>query len=174
MLNPIVALRPRRGRAIILPSFVAAALSTAVPGRVAAQEVPKRAPLTQYRINEFAAAALTAEMAFSGVKGAPGPGETSAQHAQRVEGCIGALERLAARTEPLRNPPAVKDATPDNLARWQRIARAVRGLPSAARELKLAWSVHRQNPSTRVFGPRLMEGLMTVQAILNGLRDARP
>jgi hypothetical protein len=152
----------------------AAMLLFAVLAPAVAQESPKRLSLTQNRINEFAAAALTAETAFSGVKGAPNPGETPAQYALRVEGCIAALERLATQVEPLRTPPAVKDASPDNMARWQKIGRAVRGIPSAARDLRTAWSARQKSGAAHAFGPKLMEGLATVQAVLNGLRDARP
>jgi galactokinase len=173
MLIPLLESRANRLRGGIVAVLVFYVLAASVR-HASAQVDQKPIALTQYRINEFAAAALTAEMSFSGVKGASTPGETPTQYALRVEGCVAALDRLAVQTEPLRNPPAVRDTTAENLARWQRIARAVRGLPSVARDLKQAWSVRQKNPTNHAFGLKLMEALSTVQAILNGLRDARP
>jgi hypothetical protein len=156
----------RFGLCLLAMSFMAA--------RTRAEEPQRTGSLTQYRINEYAAECLTCEMAFSGLKGEPKPGETPGQFTARIDGYAAALDRLGRQTEALRSVPAVKDASPENLARWHKIARAAVGLPSIVREIRAALHAHKEGITQPPLGPGLMSGLVSVQVLLNTLRDARP
>jgi hypothetical protein len=130
--------------------------------------------LTQYRINEFAADCLTCEMAFSGFKGNPLPGESKAQFAARVEGCLAAVDALARKAEAWRTAPEMQNTRPENLERWRKITRAAAGLPSASRQARAAWHAFREGQVQSPFGRNLMTCLGAVQFLLNNLREALP
>jgi hypothetical protein len=156
--------------------WMAAALivTAAAPATVRAGDAPGSRRFSQYRINEFAAECIECEMTFSGVKGAPAPGESRQQYVAKVEACLAAFESLGKQLEPLKTAPALQDSQPDNVARWQKISRAVTGLPSTARQARAAWIAYRMGSTQQQFGPKLMLCLGAVQVILNNLRDARP
>jgi len=113
-------------------------------------------------------------MTFSGVRGAPSAGETVAQYTARVEACLSAFDTLSKELEPLRTPPTLQDTQPENVARWQKIARAATGLPSTGRQARAAWLAYRQGMAPHQWGPKLMMCLSAVQSLLTNLRDARP
>lgn len=170
--NPRSTVRPlafARSFAFVMVTIAIAA----IPCRSTAHDT-RPAPLTQYRINEFAANCLTCEMAFTGLKGLPKPGETATQFAARMESYLEALEQVATGTAPLRLAASLNDNHPDNLARWQRISRAVAGLPSMARQARKAWHDYKLGSPLHAVGQKLMAGLISVQSLLINLRDARP
>lgn len=161
-------------RPILLGFWLLLAMGPVFGLRSPAEAAAGGARWNQHRINEFAAACLTAKRLLSGAKGTSRPSETPAQHHRRIQGYLSALDRLAGELRPLRHPPALDCAEPDNLRRWQRIAAAVRRLSDEIAGARASWKAASQRSGRVAPGPPLWRALTTVQAILNDLRDAKP
>lgn len=131
-------------------------------------------PLTQNRINEFAAACVTAQIAFHGYKGNIEPGETPAQFHARVAGYIAALEKVEKELAPLRKAPPARDWDAVNAQRWRNVAANTDRLPGEIAALRAAWKAYPVEGERAQLGVHVYRAVVTLQAILNGLRDARP
>ncbi len=146
------------------------------------------APLSQRRINEYAAALLTAESAlleaprlrrpneplpaYCGRLVLPLPNETQARRGVRINGYFAALERAAAQTAEIRKSPPLCDSRPENQKRWQTIAAALAALPRCLRSLRADFQREKSAPAA--LPTELVQTLYALHTAKESLRDARP
>ncbi len=151
-----------------------AVLCALLAAPLSALEPSPTGPLTQNRINEFAASCQTCQMAFSGLKGTPKPGETPPQFAARVESYVSALDKLARQLQPLKKPLSIHNAQLENMTQWKKVTVEISHLPTATSDIRAAWHVYKLGGDQHQLGSKLMTALLLVQSVLNALRDARP
>lgn len=137
-------------------------------------EVSRADTLTQHKINEIAAKCVTAQMAFSGLHGAPKKGETPEQFKGRIKGYLDALDTVEQGLAPIKQKPTLVNISAENSKRWQEIVSAVNRLPGDVAEAKSAWKAYPTQGEKAKLGNRLAQSLATVQVVLSGLRDAKP
>jgi hypothetical protein len=153
------------------PALIASAAALPL---AAAQSPILSQHISQHRINEYAASCLTAKMALGGLRGTPRPGERPAQYSTRIRSYVAALSTVARKTEPLRQLPALRDATPANARRWQRISAEAARLPARVGEAEAAWKAQVKIGEKAKLGAKLSRCLVSVETMLSLLRDARP
>ena len=130
--------------------------------------------VTQHRINELAAKCITAQQAMSGLKGTKKPGETQDQYCIRIKSYLNAIEAVKQALNGVKQAPALTHATLENERLWKEIAANVGKLDRDVHDVHEAWATVPKVGDKARLGPRLLVALNTVQAILTGLRDARP
>jgi hypothetical protein len=150
-------------------------------------------PLTQPRINEYAAAldrAVRTLVDDTGLRQpqeplpaylnrivVPLPKETPSQYVARIEGYLRSLEQATRATAPLRRLPPLLDTAPTNQARWQRLTHTLSLLPRRIAKLRAAWkreSRHSPKPVPKTLGQEFTQTLDMALSARDGLRDARP
>jgi hypothetical protein len=171
----------------------AALLSGSMP--CTAQEKGKTpSPLTQQRINEFAAAldrAVRTLVDDAGLRHPQEPlpayfkrivvllpTETPTQYGVRLEGYLRNLEQSAQATGSLRKTPPLQDTTPANQARWQRIVHTLSLLPARIKKLRAVYRRERSHKlpanAPRTLAQEFHQTLILVLSARDNLRDARP
>src|SRR5579871_6667911 len=138
------------------------ALCSLMPYRIAAGP-QQSAPLTQRRINEYAASLQRARLALIEDTGlrrpqepltayfarivAACPGETAQTYAARIRGYVAALLMAAKETTPLRAMPALGDNDAANREQWLRTVKALRLLPLSIGQARATWQrLQKQTP----------------------------
>jgi hypothetical protein len=173
--------------------LVAAALASGLTPCVAQGTAKTPLPLTQPRINEFAAAldrVVRALVDDTGLRrpqeplptylnriAIPLPKETPSQYVSRTEGYLRSLEQASQATAPLRRLPPIQDTNPANRARWRRLTHTLSLLPRRIAKLRAAWkreSRHSPKPVPKTLGQEFAQTLNIVLSARDGLRDARP
>ncbi|MGC8667705.1 MAG: hypothetical protein ACP5VE_06295 [Chthonomonadales bacterium] len=136
--------------------------------------LPPAKPITQWRINEFAAYCLEARIALKGLKAEPLPGEPATSYRRRISRYFAALDLACHRLAPLRSAPRLQDRSSLNILLWSRIrAHSIR-LPVDVAAARATWHNGRPLGSPSVLGSKLLTALDTLMALLNDLRNARP
>jgi hypothetical protein len=130
--------------------------------------------LTQHRINVFAGKCVSAQLAMSGLKGAKIPGETPGQYNLRIKSYLSALDATEKALSGLKQMPALVHSTPENEKLWKDIVANVAKLEREVKDAHAAWTSVPKMGEKAKLGPKLLQVLNSVQAILSGLRDARP
>ena len=111
---------------------------------------------------------------MSGLKGAKKPGETQDQFSMRIKSYLSALDTVQKALASIKQMPALTLASPDNEKLWKEIVVNVNKLDHEVHDAHDVWkSVPKMGDKAKL-GPKLLQALNTVQAILGGLRDARP
>lgn len=130
--------------------------------------------LTQHKINELAGKCFNAQYALSGLKGSKKQGETDSQFSQRIKSYLSALDEADKALMSVKQPPLLAHGTSENEKAWKDIALNANKLDQDIHEAHSAWAaVPRQGEKAKL-GPKLLQALNTVQAILTALRDAKP
>jgi hypothetical protein len=147
-------------------------------------------PLTQRRINEWAAALLRARSAIVEETGLrrvgeplnvyliriahPLPGENPASRQRRLTGYVDALAAAVQATAELRRLPELHAADPANLQVWQRAVRDLAQLPDQVHRLREAGLAASTLRPSRRFDLQLTECVALVLGAFAALRDAQP
>ena len=144
--------------------------------------------LSQRRINEYAAALLSAERALLEAPRLrlpneplpaycrrlvlPLPNEKEAERRARINGYFAALEKAANQTAEIRKAPPLLDAELENQKRWKLISASVSALPRCLQSLRADFQ--REKTAPNALPNELIQTLYAIHAAKEALRDARP
>ena len=168
----------------------------ALIGGAARPATAQAKPISQTRINEYAAALLKVHRALieDGDLRRPGeklddfmrrivtgqPAESKDHYIQRLGSYFEALRSLRDRSKLCMAIPALHDTSPANVDRWKRAVGASTELPDRWERVRVAWT-HADSGGTHelVRGPNgmaaeLTKAVFTIKTAFEALREARP
>ncbi len=134
---------------------------------------PAPIALTQFHINDFAAYCQTAIIDLRDCSAAHRPSESAQAYVKRMGGYLSALIKVEKQTEPIRVMPILQDNSPSNRKTWSNVCKEAYKLPQWVTRLDLLWRKRDHVPLTHI-GDALLRSKICVEAMENGLRNARP